>query len=78
VMEFDIAYAGLCGVLAGEGDHFLPVLTRGGEGEGEGRKTSVMSMPTTFPLGPIFCAARKTSNPLPQPRSTTVSPCPLG
>src|SRR5437016_2962245 len=34
----------------------------------------VMSMPMALPVGPTFAAARNTSRPPPQPRSTTISP----
>jgi hypothetical protein len=36
--------------------------------------SGVMSMPMALPAGPTFTAARKTSRPPPQPRSTTTSP----
>src|SRR5688572_2726245 len=34
-----------------------------------------MSMPNARPVGPTLAAARKTSSPPPEPKSTTVSPC---
>ena len=36
--------------------------------------SGVMSMPMAFPAGPTFFAARNTSRPPPEPRSTTTSP----
>jgi hypothetical protein len=36
--------------------------------------SQVMSTPMTFPLDPTFSAARKQSNPAPDPRSRTLSP----
>src|SRR4030042_372799 len=36
--------------------------------------SGVISAPITFPVSPTFLAARKQSNPAPEPRSITVSP----